>query len=206
VRRVAAELGVRPNALYTYVADRAALERSLVEWVMHEADVDLLAGPARSWRRRIVRYALSLRDALLAHPAVAPLMMTAPMDGPAALTVGEALLGAFGDAGLRGREPARACWALIVYVVGAVALDVADTDGRAPLPEEAERVAERAARLAAVPTEAFPLTAAAVGTMAAWVGRDQFLWGLERLLDGIGGAGVSAAGTSRGGGPRRPPR
>ena len=44
VRRVALELGVRPNALYTYVPDRAGLERALVEWVMLQADLAHLDG------------------------------------------------------------------------------------------------------------------------------------------------------------------
>jgi hypothetical protein len=35
--------GVNPNALYTYVESRAALERELVEPVLAESDIDLLS-------------------------------------------------------------------------------------------------------------------------------------------------------------------
>lgn len=187
VRRVALELGVRPNALYTYVPDRAGLERALVEWVMLQADLAHLDGPARAWRSRIRDYALALRSALLDHPAVAPLLMTAPMDGPAALAVGERLIAAFEDAGLTGKAPARACWVLIVYVVGAVALDVAETDGTLPLASEEERVAQRRERFAFVPAEDWPRTAASTGTMAEWVTERQFAWGLDRVLAGLAG-------------------
>jgi TetR/AcrR family tetracycline transcriptional repressor len=185
VRAVAAALGVRPNALYTYVADRAALERAVVERVLAEADLELLRGPARSWRRRLIGYAGSLRRALLARPATVPLLMTAPMTGPVALEVGERLLAALEDAGLKPHDAARACWVLIVYVIGSAALDVAETDGRAPIAPEAERTAQRLAGFQAVDPTDFPRTAAANPVMAAWVTTAQFQWGLDRLLAGL---------------------
>jgi AcrR family transcriptional regulator len=187
IRAVAAELGVGPNALYTYVADRAALERAVVERVLAEADLDLLTGPARSWRKRIHGYACALRRALLARPAVAPLLLSAPMTGPVALEVGERLLAALADAGLGPRDAARACWVLIVYVVGSAALDVAETDGRAPLAPEAQRTAERLAGFEAIQDDRFPRTAAASLAMAGWVTTAQFEWGLERILRGLAG-------------------
>ena len=77
-----------PNALYTYVPDRAGLERALVESVIFQADLARLDGPARTWRSRIptTRWPSGPR---CSPPGVAPLLMTAPMDGPAALAVGE---------------------------------------------------------------------------------------------------------------------
>ena len=95
IRSVATRLSVLPNALYTYVASRAALERQLVERVLAESDIALLAAPNQPWRGRILDYALSLRTTMLQHPAVALLIMTAPMDGPSALLVGERLIEAF---------------------------------------------------------------------------------------------------------------
>lgn len=197
VRAVAAELGVQPNALYTYVADRAALQQAVVEQVLSEADVDLLGGRRRSWRRRIKAYAESLRTALLARPAAVPLFMTAPMSGPVALEVGERLLWALADAGLGPEDAARGCWVLIVYVLGSVALDVAETDGRAPLPSERDRTGSRLAGFRTVDAAAFPRTAAAAPVMAAWVSTEQFQWGLDRLLDGL---------TPEGAGGRQRPR
>lgn len=184
VRAVAAGLGVRPNAVYTYVADRAALEGAVVERLLAEADLDLLAGP-RSVRQRIAAYGVSLRTALLAHPGAAPLFLTAPMNGPVALEVGERLLEALQEGGLDPDDAARATWVLIVYVLGSVALDVADTDGRAPLPSEEGRTRIRLSGLRTVDTSAFPHTAAAAPAMAAWVSTGQFLWGLDRILDGL---------------------
>jgi AcrR family transcriptional regulator len=185
VRAVAGRLGVRPNALYTYVSDRQALERAVVERVLAEADVALLEGPAGSWRSRLSGYAVALRVVLLRHPGAVPLFMTAPMDGPTALMVGERLIATLVSAGLDAVDASRATYLLIVQVLGSVALEVAETDGRPPLPPEGQRVAERREALSQVPAEAFPWTAATVDTAASWISTAQFLWQVELLLDGL---------------------
>lgn len=184
VRAVAGALGVLPNALYTYVPDRAALEAALVERVLGLADVALLAGPKRSWRTRIERFALATRVVLLDHPGAVSLLMSVPLQGPVATTIGEGLLAAFDDAGLDPDDGARAAYAVMVHVLGSVALDVAETDGRAPLAPEAERIAERAAAFTHLDADVAPRSVAAAPTMATWVGDDQFRWGLRALLDG----------------------
>lgn len=185
VRAVAGRLGVAPNALYTYIADRADLERAIVERVLADADLDVLAGPARSWRRRVVAYARVLREALLAHPGAVPLFMTAPMNGPHAIEVGERLLVVLSDAGLGRRDAARAAYLLITYVLGSVALEVAETEMTPPLPPEEERVAARRTAFAAIEPGTHPRSAAAAGTMATWISSRQFEWGLERVLAGL---------------------
>jgi AcrR family transcriptional regulator len=185
VRAVAARLGVRPNALYTYVASRRALEGAVVERVLADADLSLLAAADRTWRERLVDFAESLRAHLLRHPAVSLLMLTAPMDGPAALTVGEGLIGSLHEAGLPIPDAARAAWALIVQVVGAVALEVAETDGIPPLDGEHDRIEARRAALSQVPAQFWPLAAATVDIAAQWNSSAQFRWSIERLLDGF---------------------
>jgi TetR/AcrR family tetracycline transcriptional repressor len=185
IRAVAGRLGVNPNAVYTYVASRAALEREVVERVFAESDIDLLAGPPDRWRDRIRQYGLSLRAVVLRHPAVAALMMSAPMDGPSAVLIGERLIGALRDAGLPSDDAARGTYALIVQVVGFVALEVAETDARPPLAPEAERVAGRRAALEFLDPADWPLSAATKEVAAGWISTAQFTWSVERLLDGL---------------------
>ncbi len=184
VRAVAAALGVRPNALYTYVASRAALEREIVERVLGDSDTTLLDGEG-PWQQRILEYATSLRTALLCHPGAARLLMTAPMDGPTALLVGERLIAAIVDGGLSATEASRASYALIVQVLGSVALEVAETDGRPPLPPEQDRVAGRLAALEWLDAEQWPMTAATKEVTAGWISTEQFIWSVQRLLAGI---------------------
>ena len=185
VRAVAGRLGVNPNALYTYVASRVALEREIVERVLAESDLTLLAGGDRTWRQRVLAYSTSLRLSLLRHPAVARLMMTAPMDGPTALLVGERLIGALVEGGLSADDAARSTYALIVQVLGSVALEVAETDGRPPLPPEQDRIAGRRAVFEWVDAAQWPMTAATKDVAAQWISTDQFVWSVDRLLDGI---------------------
>lgn len=187
IRSVATRLGVLPNALYTYVESRAALERELVERVLAESDIALLAASNPPWRRRIVDYALSLRTTMLEHPAVALLIMTAPMDGPAALLVGERLIDAFTEAGLSPADASRSSYALMVQVLGFLALEVAETEARPPLPDEAVRVGERRAALDFLDAADWPMTAATRDVTAQWISTEQFTWSVERLLDGIAG-------------------
>ena len=185
VRSVATRLGVNPNALYTYVESRAALERELVERVLAESDIDLLSAAAPSWRSRILNYALAVRAAMLRHPAVALLIMTAPMDGPSALLVGERLIEAFTEGGLEPADASRASYALMVQVLGFLALEVAETEARPPLPEEAQRVAERRAALDFLDGEDWPMTTATRDITAQWITTDQFTWAVNALLDGV---------------------
>ncbi len=185
IRAVAARLGVNPNAVYTYVASRSALEREIVERVLAESAPDRLTGPVEHWRERITGYAVSLRTALHRHPPVATLMMSAPMDGPSAVLIGERLIAALHDGGLPLDEAARGAYALIVQVIGFVALEVAETDGRPPLPAEDGRVAGRRAALDFLDPADWPLSAATADVAAAWVSTDQFTWSVDRLLDGI---------------------
>ncbi len=187
VRSVAAALNVNPNAVYTYVSDKADLEAAIAERVLGMADLSALDGPTSRWRQRIERFCLSAREVLLEHPGAVPLLMRVPLQGPVALAIGEGLLQAFRDAGLSNPDAARATYAVIVHLLGGAALDVAETPGTAPLEPETQRVAARRAAFDAAPLDDFPLTAAAVPTMATWVSQKQFRWSLGRLLDGVVG-------------------
>jgi AcrR family transcriptional regulator len=181
-RAVATELGINPNALYTYVRSREDLERLVVESVLAEV-------PPRSnrgtWQSRIRGLCLDVHAALVRHPGAAPQFMNAPMDGPQAMELGEGLLRELTRAGLSPSQASRAAYTLIVQVIGFAALAMAETDGTVPLTPEAERVAARRAALEHVPADTHPLTAATRDTAAAWVGEAQLRWSVDRLLEGF---------------------
>lgn len=185
IRRLAGKVGLAPNAIYTYFPDKAALLRAVVDRILGESDAAGLIAQDAPWRERILAVALDLRRRLLAHPGSALLFMTAPIDGPNSLGLGEGLLAALAESGLAPDDAARASYAIIVYVLGAIALEAAELDPAVPVPDEAERIAERRGTFAAVPAEHFPRTAAVTDVLAAYIGTEQFRWGLERLLDGF---------------------
>src|SRR4029450_3143228 len=87
VRGIAATVGVAPNAVYTYFPDKAAVFKALVERLLGEVDQGMFADREQHWRHRVESLALELRSRLAAPPAVVPLMIGAPMDGPHALAL-----------------------------------------------------------------------------------------------------------------------
>jgi TetR/AcrR family transcriptional regulator, tetracycline repressor protein len=186
VRGIAARVGVAPNAVYTYFPDKAAVVKALVERLLGEVDHDVFADRERPWRERVEALALELRTHLTAHPGAVSLMVGGPMDGPNALALNERLLHLLSDAGLDPTEAARASYLLIVYVIGSIALEVADVHQPGPLPPEPDRIAARDRAFSAASADRFPRSAAAAPTMTGYISTEQYLWGLRRVLDGIG--------------------
>ncbi len=185
MRGIAARVGVAPNAVYTYFPDKAAVVKALVERLLGEVDHDVFADRAQSWRLRVQALALELRRRLSAHPGAVPLMIGGPMDGPHALALNERLLELLADAGLDSTNAARAAYLLSVYVFGSIALEVAAHHQPGPLPPEPERIATRHHAFAATPPDRYPRTAAAADTLAGYISTEQYVWGLQRVLDGI---------------------
>jgi TetR/AcrR family transcriptional regulator, tetracycline repressor protein len=185
VRGIAAQVGVAPNAVYTYFPGKAAVFAALVERLLGEVDHGVFADREQPWRQRVESLALELRSRLAAHPAVVPLMIGGPMNGPHALALNERLLELLADAGLDPPEAARAAYVLIVYVFGSVALEVADAAQASPLPPEPERIAGRRRAVSATPDQHYPRIAAASDSIAGYISTDQYLWGLHRILDGL---------------------
>jgi hypothetical protein len=99
--------------------------------------------------------------------------------------VHEALLELLDDAGLNPADAPRASYLLFAYMLGSIALVVADAHEPGPLPSEAEWIAARGRTFAGTPAEPYPRAAAAAATRAAYISTEQYLWGLHRLLDGI---------------------
>jgi AcrR family transcriptional regulator len=185
IRGIAAKVGVAPNAVYTYFADKAAVDKALVERLLGATDVGGFADRDKPWRDRIEALALDVRERLIAHPGAAALLMSGPMDGPRTTALNEELLDLLIGAGIEPADAARATYLLIVFVLGSIALEVADEPGPGRLPAEATRIANRQRVFDQIPTEVFPRSAAAAATMAKYISTEQYLWGLHRLLDGI---------------------
>ncbi len=184
MRAVAGAVGVAPNALYTYYPTKTALLHALTDALLGQVDDRPLRDSALPWRDRLTRYALDVRATLLAHPGSAPLLLSSPLDGPHALTAGELLLDVLDTAGLAGDDAARASYLLMTYVLGTVAFDVAELAPDVDALDDTTRATARRAALA-IPSERYPRTAAHVDVVAAYTGTEQYLWGLDRLLDGL---------------------
>lgn len=184
IRRLAAVLGVTPNALYTYVPDRAGLLRGMVERVMSAVDLGTLGIATLSPAERLVEFAVAMRRTLLGHPGGAALIMSGPIDGPHALQLNEALLRTLLETGLLIDDAARGAYALQVFVLGTVMLEAADGGDGDPAREE-QLAVERRAALERVDASGVPLTAQTADVVARYNTTAQFRWGVRRLVDGM---------------------
>lgn len=191
VRGVAGSLGITPTALYTYYPSKNALLRGMVEHLLARLDADTADEPGEAGiaavRARLVQLVLRLRELLTGHAGALGLIMSGPLDGPNAMRLNETLLTSFTAAGLGLDDAARAAYALQVYALGSIALESADVDAEAeagssvdPLLVTEDGGAELWTDLAR-----FPLSEQTADVAAEHNSTAQFVWGVERLLDGL---------------------
>jgi TetR/AcrR family tetracycline transcriptional repressor len=196
MRRLAAELGVMPNALYTYFAHKEALLDALVDDLL--AGIDLDGSWSGDWRDGLVRIMDASRRLLLAHPRLLPVLIGRPGLGPNAARLGELCLGLLGRGGLEGARAVEAFRVLLAYSLGFAAFQAPrlalDAGARAARAELAE------ASFAGLPEDRFPRMHRLAGPLADPTGDREFHAGLAWLLDGI------EAGAAQEGRARRPRR
>jgi AcrR family transcriptional regulator len=175
MRRLGAELGVDPMAVYYYLPNKDALLDAIVEAVM--ADIDLnVDDPSRSPEDRIMCAALAYRDVLLAHANALPIVLSRGPRTPAAMRPVELLIGILRDAGL---PPTRA-----MAGMNAIAATVRGTVGMIADGDEPPSEAELEALAAAFPVEEFPSLREAIACDPDMMGPD-FEFGIRALARGL---------------------
>jgi AcrR family transcriptional regulator len=176
MRRLAQELGVGTMTLYGYVRDKDDLVDAMVDVAVAEISIPERRGP---WRARARRLALEWWRNLARHPSGVQLhLATGPVLNRNALLSTEAGFEYLQEAGFSGEELARAFRTLFVYVFGFAAFNAAPPGG-------AEEEEVRSA-MASLPPDEYPVLVASADYARAVTGtEEQFLYGLERILDGL---------------------
>jgi AcrR family transcriptional regulator len=181
MRRLAAELGVAPNALYTYFSNKTAILDAVLDSVLSEVQAPTPL-PSGTWSDDLGALMRASRRALLAHPQLVPLFISRP-GGPNAIRLGEAMLACLARGGVTGRRAVEAMRALLVYTFGSAAVEVP----RKSDPATRERL-DRAARLIEqLPPAEFPVTRDVASHIASHPGDSDFEAGLRWLIAGIEG-------------------
>lgn len=116
MRRLAAELGVAPNALYSYFANKSALLDALCDTAF--SDVRAAQPEDGSWLDSLATIMWASRQALRSHSALVPLLVDRP-GGRSALRLAEAILESLARGGVLGRRATEAQRALMAYAIGA---------------------------------------------------------------------------------------
>lgn len=123
MRRLGAELGVDPMAVYYHIPGKSALLDGFVEEVMGGIDLSL-DDPAQPVEERLRVAAHVYREALLAHPGALPVMAVRPFNTSTALKPVELLLGIYRQAGFSPTDALAAVDIFGRFILGVVLLEV----------------------------------------------------------------------------------
>jgi AcrR family transcriptional regulator len=180
MRKLGQALGVEAMSLYNHVANKDALLDGMVDEVF--AEIDLPSGDA-GWKAAMRQRAASAREALGRHPWAIGLMESRRTPGPANLRHHDAVLACLRQAGFPLALTAHAYSLLDSYVYG-FALEEASLPF--DTPEETVEVAQEI--MEAFPTDAYPYLAEFAVDHVLQPGYDygdEFLYGLDLILDGL---------------------
>jgi len=180
MRKLAQELRVEAMSLYHHVANKDDLLDGIVDLVFGE--IELPSGDA-GWKAAMRQRAISAREALRRHPWATGLMESRSTPGVTNLRHHDAVLGILRGAGFSVELAAHAYSLLDSYIYGFALQEASLPFGTA---EEAAAVAEDILRQH--PAEQLPhLTEIAVEHVLrpGYDYGNEFLWGLDLLLDGL---------------------
>lgn len=183
MRSLAAELGVKPMAVYHHVSGKAEILDGVVDLVFSWIAAPR---PGEPWRGEMRRRAESAREVLLAHPWAVALLDSRTTPGPSTLRHHDATLGVLRAAGFSVAMAGHASALLDAFVYGFVIQEIA-----LPFPgdDPQEDVAELAGRmLESIPEGALPHLVEFATQRALAPGYEfaaEFGFGLDLILDGL---------------------
>jgi AcrR family transcriptional regulator len=180
MRRLGAELGVDPMAVYHHLPNKDALLDALVEAVMGEIDLSR-DDPAESPEERVLCAARAYREVMLAHANALPIVLARGPATPVALRPVELLVGVLRAAGLPPEQALAGMNAIAAAVRGEVGM-AAHHAGRGTPARTAE------ARAADFPAAQFPFLHEAILCAGEASERD-FEFGIRALARGLIAAG-----------------
>jgi AcrR family transcriptional regulator len=186
IRKLAAELDVKPMTIYHHVPNKEAIIDGMVDLVFSEIDLP----PADTgWKQAIRRRAESARVVLARHRWAAPLMESRATPGPATLQHHDAVLGCLRNGGFSIEMTGHA-YALIDAFIYGFALQEASlpATGGDEMAELAQSVT------AAMPAGEYPHLVEFTAAHVLQPGYDfalEFDYGLGLILDGLEAAAAS---------------
>jgi TetR/AcrR family tetracycline transcriptional repressor len=195
LRRVAADLGVTPMALYRHVRDKQDLINAMTEAILDGIDLTEGLRPSMSWTEKVRQVLHNFRDRLAERPLALPLSIAYSGEGPPSFwRIMEDLLGVLLAAGFERRQAVlliRTISNLVsgyLWLVGQGESEIRDLD-----PHDLDLL-RRQMELSALslPRDRFPRTVASARELVeVWLGDPDLWWqqavdlivlGLERML------------------------
>ncbi len=190
MRKLGAILGVEAMSLYNHVESKGALFDGIIEVLVLQAPYPKL--PEATPRDELWAFTHALRDVLLAHPRVLPLVATNPFRTPATLTILDRVLAAFHRGNVHGVQAIYALQSMAGFLFGQLLLNT----GRTPVADF-EPGPSGPVVLQRFPAERYPALHAALPEMAQWNSDQEFDYGLQALFDSIFGGKVNVKRNAR---------
>jgi len=183
MRRLADRLGVKAASLYRHVRDKDELLVLLGDAIAGEIPPPSGRG---TWREQLTEIAWNVRRGLLAHRDAARVLAATPPFGPQRLHHIEALLKLLRDAGLNGRDAARAGYHANNFVTE-FAADEARFAAFAAAPGSSRRKVLTQARQAfkSLPRDEYPTLVAMADDLTVDDQDELFQFGVDVLLNGL---------------------
>lgn len=182
MRKVAAELGVKAASLYWHVRGKEQLLDLLTDALMADAELPPRQG---DWRQQLREYSLRYRRHLLAKRDAARVVAGRLALGPHLLRLMEDQLDRLREAGFSNADAALASYLLGVYVQGFVLQEQVPLSGETEGASRSEAARAASDRLRALPEATFPNLVTLADDLAGPSMEERFVFGLERLLDGL---------------------
>ncbi len=175
-RRLAAELDVRPGALYWHVANKQDLLDAIAEKILEDMPQGAVH-PGAGWREEVRDIAAGLRDALLAHRDAARLLAGSVSAGPRRLGLADRLMGVLAATGAPLAAAAYGGDTVMSYVTGFVLQEQSRSLDALHIDEESLQTL--------FDEERFPHLAVWARSWSPENGRLSFTAGLEIMLGGL---------------------
>jgi TetR/AcrR family transcriptional regulator, tetracycline repressor protein len=184
IRRLAAELGVTPMALYWHFRNKDELLTGLADAVF--AEIDLRVDPRQRWTDQLRALLESLVHVLRRHPSASQLLTAREKRmSDAAMVASETALEVLGRGGFDAEYSA----AIVHQALFTGLMLVMSEPGFEPGMTEAERVEHQRqarVRLALLPPDRFPKLVAAAGPMTSCDNPDfHYQLGIDTFIAGV---------------------
>jgi TetR/AcrR family transcriptional regulator, tetracycline repressor protein len=189
IRRLTAELGVTPMALYWHFRNKDELLTGLAEAVW--AELDVRVDPSDDWPAQLRRLLTSLVQVLRRHPSASQLLVGSEKRmGEAAMVASETTLEVLQRGGFD-LEYSAAIMKNALFTAVMLAMSEPGFEPGVTEAERTEHLRQTRVRLALLPPDRFPLVVAAAGPMTACddpdfhyqVGIDTFIAGVQALSE-----------------------
>jgi TetR/AcrR family tetracycline transcriptional repressor len=180
MHHVAEALGVTAMTLYRHIEDKGALIDALVDVVLDEVPPTPV-DDGQEWASAVVAYCRRLRQAVLAHPALASLVSRRVGASVRDLGQMDAVVGVLRAQGFDGSEAVQVVLAAKVYTLGALAWEVPRTrlQSKAAYRQQVRQVAQR------LPVDSSQHLRELWPAVADGASDEQFERGLTALLTGF---------------------